>query len=77
MLWTECNYKEFNLKLVVQTGALPAERLDVSFEQKLAEKCLEKENLHSDSEEKRWAVWDSEALIQITKGVESHLWEYH
>lgn len=48
--------KMFNLKQVVQTGALPAQRLDVSFEQQLTEKDLEKENLNSDIEEKHPAT---------------------
>lgn len=50
------HYKVFNLKQVVQTGALPAERLDMSFKQQLVEKGPEKENLHSDNEEKYPAV---------------------
>lgn len=48
--------KVFNLKQVEQTAALPAERLDVSFQQQLIEKDLEKENIHSDSEEKHPAA---------------------
>lgn len=39
------HYKVFNLKQVLQTGALLAERLDVSLEQQPVEKGLEKENL--------------------------------
>lgn len=50
------HYKVFSLKQVVQTGPLPAERLDMSFEQQLVKKGLEKENLHSDNEEKHPAV---------------------
>lgn len=50
------HYKVFNLKQVVQTGALPAERLDMSFKQQVVEKGPEKENLHSDNEEKYPAV---------------------
>lgn len=36
------HYEVFNLKQVVQTGALPAERLDMSFKQQLVEKGPEK-----------------------------------
>lgn len=36
------HYEVFKLKQVAQAGALPAERLDVSFEQQLVEKDLEK-----------------------------------
>lgn len=48
--------KVFNPKKMVQTGALPTQRLDVSFEQQVIEKDLEKENLHSDIEEKHPAA---------------------
>lgn len=50
------HYEVFKLKQVAQAGALPAERLDVSFEQQLVEKDWKRKNLHSDSEKINPAV---------------------